>query len=272
MANKKGSKHFSVGDTRTNNNGNKFTVLEYYDANNVVIQWPCGATDSVTSGNIVAGSVRYYNERTVNGVGFLGYGRFVHGLRKVPDGKFAIPKQLHRHWRHMLSRATGNTRPARYCDAQVCEDWHNLQNFLEWAILQEGYNCVEDNGKSWHLDKDIVVRGNKLYSPETCVFVPNEINTFFSDKDIGTTGKRGVNHIQPASAGAQDGYVARCHVGSIREYLGYYDTPEQAHAAYFARKLSAARALADKWHGSVDVRVIRALRNFGDRLREEQND
>lgn len=265
MTNHKGCKYFSVGDTRKNNEGDEFKIVEYIDARNVVIEWSCGQQDVVQSANIRAGGISYYNRITVQGVGYLGYGRFVHGNRKLKDGQMVIPNHLHRHWRHLISRTHGD-KPDRYEDATMDSEWYNLQNFLEWAVNQIGNSNKEDNGRYWCIDKDILVEGNKRYSENTCIFVPNDINVFFAKQEIGNTGYLGVNYIKPATKGAKEGYIARCHNNGERQYLGYYDTPLQAYLAYREAKIAVAKELASKWEGEVDGRVIEALLKFGERL------
>lgn len=265
MANRKGCKHFSVGDICKNNDGDEFKIVDYIDCKNVVIEWSCGQRDCVTSGNIRSGGISYYNRITVQGVGYLGYGRFVYGNRRLKDGQMAIPSHLHRHWRHLIERTHGDV-PSRYEDATFDKSWYNLQNFLEWAVKQIGNSNRESGGRYWCIDKDILVDGNKLYSKETCIFVPNEVNVFFSKKEIGNTGYLGVNYIKPATKGAKKGYIARCHFSGERKYLGYYDTPKLAYQSYREAKMEAAKELADKLEGKVDDRVITALRNFEERL------
>lgn len=265
MANIKGTKNFSVGDKKINNSGDEFTIIEYIDSRNVVIKWPCGQEDTVRSGNIHSRAIAYYNRPSVHGVGFLGYGRFIHAFRKLKDGEQYTPRHLHRHWRHLIERTHGDV-PSRYEDAILDESWYNLQNFLEWAVEQIGNSNKESNGRYWCIDKDILVEGNKRYSKDTCIFVPNEVNVFFSKKEIGNTGYLGVNYIKPATKGAKEGYIARCHFSGERRYLGYYSTPKLAYQAYREAKIEAAKELADKWEGKVDDRVITALRNFEERL------
>ena len=145
-------------------------------------------------------------------------------------------------------------------------EWHNFQNFAEWALKNPCYGNYDEKGKIWHIDKDILVHGNRVYSENTCLFIPNEINIIFVDNQIGNTGYLGVNYIKPATKGAKEGYIARCHFSGERKYLGYYATPKIAYQAYRGAKIEAAKELADKWEGKVDGRVITALRNFEERL------
>lgn len=265
MTNKIGTKYFSVGDIRVNNSGDEFLIVEYINSRNVVIEWPCGQRDTVTAANVNVGGVAYYNRVSVRGVGYLGYGRFVYGNRNLKEGEEYIPKHLHRHWRHLIERTHGDV-PDRYEDATLDEGWYNLQAFLEWSTKQIGFSGIEDGGRYWCIDKDILVEGNKRYSGDTCVFVPNEVNVFFSKKEIGNTGHLGVNYIKPKTEGSKEGYIARCHYNGERQYLGYFDTPQEAYCAYKVAKIKAAKELAIKWEGKVDDRVIEALLNFEQRL------
>ena len=257
------SGRFKKGDVFQNNEGYYYTIEEYINPTNVIIKWnDCGTEDVVTSGNITKGAVKYLNQPSVFGVGFLGYGRFIPGSKRIREGEIRLPRHLHRYWRHILERTVGNRDITRYEGCLIHEDWLNLQNFCEWAVLQKNHDAVESNGRKWHIDKDILVKGNRTYGPDTCVFVPNEINIFFIEREVGNTGQIGVNFIKPSHPNAKDGYVARCHTGGERKYLGYFDTIEDAHAAYKEEKERAAKTLADKWEGIVDDRVIVKLHEY----------
>ena len=100
------------------------------------------------------------------GIGY--YGKELEGV-KLSD----IPS--YRTWRMMLQRCydekVHNAEP-RYRDCVVCDEWHSLYNFNKW-YLQNYYSIVDER---MELDKDILVKGNKIYSPDTCVFAPKRIN------------------------------------------------------------------------------------------------
>ena len=259
-----GTKHFSVGDTLSTNKGYLFEIVKYDSARQVTIQWvDCGTEEVCTSGNIVNGAVKYLNDQSVFGAGFMGYGRFVPGEKRLLEGQQRLPKHLHRHWRHMLERGLSGVRQIRcYEGVSVCSEWLNMQNFCEWAVLQKNHDAVEDSGRLWHLDKDAILAGNKEYKPDACCFLPNEVNCFFAEKDKGDTGLHGVNRIVGDRSSYKTGYTARCTLGGVREYLGFYDTPEEAAWAYAKHKERAATALAYKWEGIIDDRVVDRLYSF----------
>lgn len=77
-------------------------------------------------------------------------------------------------WNNMINRCYNEKELSRnptYKDCHVSEDWMYLSNFKEWCHQQIGFDQV-----GWHLDKDILSKDNKVYSEDTCVFVPSEIN------------------------------------------------------------------------------------------------
>jgi hypothetical protein len=104
------------------------------------------------------------------GIGIHDSGRFP----KTLNGK---RHPLSRKWDDMFLRCYSEKKQVRhpsYIDCTVAPEFHRYQNFCEWAAGQVG---VDQSG--WQLDKDILVRGNTVYSPETCCFVPSVINHIF---------------------------------------------------------------------------------------------
>lgn len=151
------------------------------------------------------------------------------------------------HWYLMLSRCYYDKalrlNPS-YSDVRVCDEWLTYSNFKKW--FDEHY--VE----GWQLDKDILVKGNKVYSPDTCCFVPKQINSLFirhkKKKDslpIGVS-KRGKKYVSMLSM----------------KYLGRFDTPEEAFDAYKMAKEAHIKEMADKWKDKLDPKVYNTLYNW----------
>jgi hypothetical protein len=134
-----------------------------------------------------------------------------------------------------------------YKEAIVCEEWHNFQVFAEW---------FENNYKEdWQLDKDILVKGNKIYSPETCCFVPQEINLTLGTK-VGkkSTLPVGVHlHIKTGK------YKTQIHKNNKVYHIGLFNTPEEAFQAYKTEKEKHIKEVADKWKGKITIDCYRAL-------------
>ena len=84
-------------------------------------------------------------------------------------------------WQHMLARCFSEkyqTRYPTYKGCNVSDNFLNYSFFYDWCQEQIGFGKVDEKGRSWCLDKDLLFVGNKTYSETTCVFVPNEINLF----------------------------------------------------------------------------------------------
>ena len=110
----------------------------------------------------------------------------------------------------------------------------------------------------WCLDKDLLFVGNKTYSESTCVFVPQEINKFFNEY-----GNARGEYPLGVSFNKRDGkFVAQCAVNGKRQYLGYFNTPEEAFAVYKPFKESLCKQLALKWQSEIDERLFNTMMNW----------
>lgn len=143
-----------------------------------------------------------------------------------------------RKWRHMIYRCYSKkyhlTSPT-YSECYVCDEWLTFSNFKRWMETQDW------NGK--HLDKDILVKGNKVYSPETCVFIDSVTNTFFGDCGSAAAGR-----LTGASWHSGAGkYRSQCCNPFTKkaEHLGFYDSEIGAHLQWKKRKHELACQLAE---------------------------
>lgn len=165
------------------------------------------------------------------------------------DAEYSTKKCLYyRKWKGMIARCySSRLKYKMYEDVWVCEEWHSFMNFRKWMETQDW------EGKC--LDKDLLVIGNKVYSPETCIFVSSAVNSFCQ---VSRKGVRGLPvGVKPARCGKRYwAYCSNIFTGE-REYLGVENTPEDAHKLYLNRKHQLALQLADL---QKDVRVANALR------------
>lgn len=158
--------------------------------------------------------------------------------------------QFYRAWSQMIGRcydANLQDRMPTYIGCTVCAEWLTFSNFKKWMETQ-----------SWQakqLDKDLLVKGNKCYSPETCVFIDKVINTFMTNCDAS----RGEWPIGASFHKPSGKFRAACRNPFTKklEHLGYFTCQEQAHLAWKKRKHELACQLADL---QTDERVAAALR------------
>lgn len=163
--------------------------------------------------------------------------------------------ELYNKWLAMKYRCYSTKELSRrpsYNGCTVHEDWIN--NFQQFAFDIE--NMVGYGLPNRQLDKDILVKGNKIYSNDTCVLVPSQINTLLlkSDKSrgnlpIGVTGERSK-------------YRAQLRIFNKRKFLGYYDTPEEAFTAYKHTKENYIKEVAELYKHELDPRAYTALMNW----------
>jgi hypothetical protein len=113
-----------------------------------------------------------------------------------------------------------------------------------------------------HLDKDILVKHNKIYSPETCIFVPQTINLLFTKQDkkrgdspIGTSPRNGKYEVNCSLINPQTGK-------SKQEYLGLYDTQEKAFEVYKYYKEKNIKEVADYYKEHISQKLHNAMYKY----------
>ena len=152
----------------------------------------------------------------------------------------------------MLGRCKNNKK---YSDCTVCEEWLCFQNFAEWYANNEFY------GLGYDLDKDILIKGNRVYNPSTCCLVPSVINHVFKSHAKPT------KHLLPLGVSynkrnAHKKYGASLGLYGKQKHLGYFKTPEEASAAYVIAKEAYVKEIALEWKDRIEPRAFEALMNW----------
>lgn len=164
-------------------------------------------------------------------------------------------------WTSMLKRCTSKFWSVQqsYKDTSCSENFKSYSYFYEWCNKQIGFGNKDENGRHWALDKDILVKGNKVYSEDTCVFVPQQLNQLTVKREA----KRGEYPIGVHLSKADGKYVASyCYGEGKRQGLGFYETKESAFQAYKKAKEAYIKVVADNWKQDIDFRVYQALINY----------
>jgi len=146
-----------------------------------------------------------------------------------------------------------------YIGCYQSEKFKDFQLFSEWCNRQIGFEGTDKTGKFWQIDKDLLVKGNKEYSENFCIFIPACINSFLTKREA----ERG-RYLIGVSKPAKRRFVANCNdpLGRYPMYLGYFDTELEAHVKYKQTKEGYAKDLAETYKEFIDPRAYVALRNY----------
>ena len=161
-------------------------------------------------------------------------------------------------WNDMYSRCYNeklHKRFPKYIGCTICDYWlEDKERFYKW--VEENYYMV--GNEQMDLDKDILCKGNKVYSPETCVFVPHTINTLF----LNCKRKRGKYPVGVSYEKAKRRYRASLNVDDRNIKLGQYNTAEEAFMDYKRHKEALILVTADRYKGRIPDKVYKAMMNW----------
>lgn len=188
--------------------------------------------------------------------------RLIYGIgfndKKYPTEVVGKASKEYCLWHHMLFRCTEKywDKHPTYIGTACSENFKSYSFFYEWCNRQVGFNNTGDTGRSWCLDKDILVKGNKFYSENVCAFVPTNINLLLTKRDTS----RGEYPVGVRWHKKDKKFHARCSDGfGKQKHLGLFDTPEEAFLAYKNCKEYAVKQVANNHKHQLDVRVYNAL-------------
>lgn len=231
-------------------------IVEYIDHNNVIVEFQdkYRAKTKIEYGNFKTGKVKnpYYAE--VYNVGMVGTKYPVSINGKVTKEYYA--------WNNMLKRCFDEkvkNKYNTYKDATCCEEWLFFENFYEWLHSQENFDKWL-NGNKWSLDKDILLKDNKFYSPNTCCLIPQNVNKLFTkrnadrgDLPIGVTRRK-------------EKYISQCDnpITDKKEHLGMHLIPMTAFQAYKKRKEEIIKQVAqvEYSNGNITERCYDAMMRY----------
>ena len=237
-----------IGDIFDTNNYGKLVVLEYENTSNLKVKFIDTAYETTTRANqLRKGEVRDRSLPSVYGVGIIG-----NGITRV----CGVETRDHKLWNSMLCRCYDEKlhayRPT-YEKCSVSDNFKYLPYFEEWCHQQIGFDQV-----GWQLDKDILVKGNKVYSEETCCFVPAEINSLF----IKCDRSRGEHPLGVSYHKRINKYSSTIGIGGGTRHLGYFSTTLEAFQVYKEAKEAQIKVVANRWKDQIDPRVYDALMNW----------
>ena len=219
-------------------------VLDYVNGHKVLVKFLETGYETFTStGHIKEGAIKDKLSPTVCGVGILG------DIKEKLEGTDFF---AYRAWVGMIERCYSDSNPCHrktYAGCTVTDNFRYFPYFKDWCNNQIGFG-----NKGWQLDKDILVKGNKVYGEDTCCFVPPAINGLLikSNKTRGNFAL-GVDYEKSVKK-----FRARCG----NKHLGLFNTELEAFYAYKQAKETYIKEVANKWKDQIDPRVYNALMKY----------
>ena len=243
-----------VGKICKSKSSGDFKIVKYNNAKDVEVQFLKTRFEmTVELGSIRKGEVKDPYAPSVYGVGITGT-KYQPTINGVNTKEYEL-------WRGMLKRSYSDTYQKKhptYIGCEVSNNFLYYEYFYEWCHKQIGFDN-DGNGNPFHLDKDLLIKGNKVYDENTCIFIPSEINLVLVKREA-LRGEHliGVYWNKKASA-----FIARVKKNKGKsEYLGLFKTELEAFNAYKIAKESYLKELANKWKGEIDGRAYEALMSY----------
>ena len=234
-----------VGRIFKTNNYGELIVIDYKKFNDVTVKFlDTGYTITTNIQQVKDGRIKDKMLPTVCGVGFVG--EDCKSIRSESPKVYSL-------WINMLKRCYEDdyllAHPT-YKGCYVSEKFLNFSYFKGWCEKQIGFN---KNG--YNLDKDILVKGNKIYSEDTCVFVHQKINKLFTKRDT----RRG-KYLIGVSYREWDGkFVASMTKEGKKRHIGLFKTETEAFNAYKVAKEDYIKEVANEYKFNIDARVYEAM-------------
>ena len=240
-----------TGEKRTMNCGMIAEIIEYKNWNDLVIKFENGYIIKIKDyTSFKKGIVKNPYYPSVYNIGYLGE------TSTRENGK---PLKSYKIWEAMIKRCyskKSNINYPSYDKCEVCEEWLCYANFKKWY----NENIYEIVGEKICLDKDILVQNNKIYSPETCIFVPEYINKLFMGHERTYELPKGVYKTKNKT------YQATIRIKGEYIYLGTFNTIEEAKQSYDKAHLDYIKEVAEEYKNKIPQKLYNRLIEISNKI------
>ena len=236
-----------IGEENKNKHGTVMKIIEFNNTNDIIIEFQdeYKITKNTTYGNFQRGVIKNPYDKTIYDVAYTG-----DGIHKISiNNKLTIEYKT---WHNMLGRCFIPKRMrGSYEGVTCCEEWLNFQNYAQW--YKDNYYEVDN--ERMEIDKDILIKGNKIYSPEYCVFLPQRINLLL----INRRNYRGETLL--GTQRNKSGTFSANAVGSNEKSysLGSFSTEIEAFNAYKEFRENVFKEVAEKYKDKIPYKAYQAL-------------
>ena len=237
-----------IGLENYNHFGSLMIISDYRNYKDIDIYFPeYDYTRTTTFSDFKKGKPTCPFEPTVFNIGYLGDT----GIVTKENGKMTLEYEK---WSQMLRRCCCEKEKEKYSTYNNCfvnEEWYCFKNYRDWHIE----NYYEVPGEIMHLDKDLLIKGNKEYGPNTCCFLPQRINSIF----------RKTTNIQERSdrpGKYRVVYNKMINGKSKRIDLGTFNDRDKAVLIYKEAKEAYIKEVADEYIEYLPTHVYEAMYNW----------
>lgn len=245
-----------LGEVNFNKQGTKMKIIKYNGVRDVVVEFQDKYQEKIHTDyrHFKQGEVRNPYDKIICGVGYLGKGDY------KSNGKDGKSTKCYVAWHNMIKRCYDPyelNKRMTYIDCYVCDEWLNFQNFAKWFYK----NYYEIENQRMHLDKDILFKSNKIYSPDTCLIVPERINTLFVKRQ-NDRGEYPIGVCRYRNKKCKsDTLVVHCSIENKYKPIGYFplNRPFQAFTCYKNFKENYIKQVAEEYKDLIPQKLYEAL-------------
>lgn len=245
--------HQLLGEILKSEKFGSFEVVNVADAQNIVVRF-VGDDKSVIPKKPTKKNHRIKGFSTPTVCGF-GIKNEKYPCTYIDEKGVKKNRREYQIWQGMIARCYNKNSFAKHPTYEGCtidESFRHYADFYEWCNSQIGFK------EKFELDKDLLMKGNRLYSKDLCLFLPKEINVALTRRQK----HRGICVIGVTFEKASDRFVARMGLRGKVKTLGHFKTEIEAFNAYKSAKEQYLRDLAEKWKSQIDPRAYQALLNY----------
>lgn len=244
---------YFIGDIYPTNCGVDAQIIatEGFGRQRVMIKWldEHGYECVVKSSHLNEGKVANPYAKLMRGVGYMGVGDYsahVNGVRTLEYDTWKGIFQRCYDEKHNLTYPT-------YLECSLSSKWECFQDFAGWANTQMGWGL-----KGWHLDKDLLVRGNKEYGPDFCIMLPEKLNQIITNR----TRFRGQYPVGVYKGSGRNQFTAQFNeLDGSKRYKRFW-TVGEAFVYYKTNKERVIREAADMYKSQIDPKAYQALMSW----------
>jgi len=205
-----------VGERIKSNNCGFMEIIEYNGCQNIKVRFDSSYVAETTYNNFKQRRIKDPLFKSVLNKGYFGIGDYKAKIKGNNTKEYDT-------WKSMLYRAYDPytlNKGLTYIDVEVCDEWLCFQNFAKW--YEENFYQIPGK-QTMSLDKDLIKRNSKIYSPEFCNFVPQSINSLLIKSD----NNRGAYPIGVTFDKRSQMYMTRLSVDGKLKHLGNYNTSKK---------------------------------------------